>query len=412
MQVQELLQQRKARGYEIASKGKITQDKGIWVVPSATNPRQSYKVQFTIYGAKCTCADFAERGIRCKHIFSVDYVIEKKLNKDGTTTTVITTKKMTYPQDWKNYTKAQCEEGTQFKVLLKDLVSNVPVKVRTGAGRPATPLNEALYCAIDKVYSMQSSRRAKSRYAEAVERQQITKAPNYNVINILLNDPELTPILRGLLHITAMPLKSVETKFSPDSTGFRTTQFNEYCKNKHNTKAEHKWIKCHAIIGNKTNIITDAIITDENVNDCPQLRPLVEETAKLGFDVREVSADKGYLSIDNYNAVQEVGGTAFIPFKKNITANSDSSLGNRARLWRKMFLYFQINQDDFLEHYHNRSNVESTFMAVKMKLGDCLKSKNFVSQVNETLCKLIAYNITVLISAMYELQIKPNFSIH
>ena len=202
MQVQELLQQRKARGYEIASKGKITQDKGIWVVPSATNPRQSYKVQFTIYGAKCTCADFAERGIRCKHIFSVDYVIEKKLNKDGTTTTVITTKKMTYPQDWKNYTKAQCEEGTQFKVLLKDLVSNVPVKVRTGAGRPATPLNEALYCAIDKVYSMQSSRRAKSRYAEAVERQQITKAPNYNVINILLNDPELTPILRGLLHIT------------------------------------------------------------------------------------------------------------------------------------------------------------------------------------------------------------------
>ena len=36
-----------------------------------------------------------------------------------------------------------------------------------------------------------------------------------------------------------------------------------------------------------------------------------------------------------------------------------------------------------------------------------LKNKNFVSQSNELLCKLIAYNITVLISAMYELGIEP-----
>lgn len=43
-----------------------------------------------------------------------------------------------------------------------------------------------------------------------------------------------------------------------------------------------------------------------------------------------------------------------------------------------------------------------------MKFGDCLKNKNFVSQTNELLCKLIAYNITVLISAIYELGINPD----
>ena len=48
-------------------------------------------------------------------------------------------------------------------------------------------------------------------------------------------------------------------------------------------------------------------------------------------------------------------------------------------------------------------------MVIKTKLGDCLKSKNQVSQTNELLCKLIAYNITVLISAMYELKVEPNF---
>ena len=45
---------------------------------------------------------------------------------------------------------------------------------------------------------------------------------------------------------------------------------------------------------------------------------------------------------------------------------------------------------------------------IKSKFGDMLKNKNLVSQTNELLCKLIAYNITVLIGAMYELKIEPN----
>ena len=48
-------------------------------------------------------------------------------------------------------------------------------------------------------------------------------------------------------------------------------------------------------------------------------------------------------------------------------------------------------------------------MAIKTKLGDGLKNKNFISQTNELLCKLIAYNITVLIGAIYELGINPYF---
>lgn len=77
----------------------------------------------------------------------------------------------------------------------------------------------------------------------------------------------------------------------------------------------------------------------------------------------------------------------------------------------RAFHYFQLHQDEFLEHYHSRSNVETTFFAVKAKFGDSVKSKNFVSQTNEVLCKLIAYNITVLISAMYELKIEPLFTV-
>jgi transposase len=275
-------------------------------------------------------------------------------------------------------------------------------------------LKEALFCAIDKVYSMQSSRRARSRYTDAQDKAQITKAPSYNVINITLNDPEITPILTQLLHITAMPLKSVEGSFAVDSTGFRTTKFNEYCKDKHGTKNSHKWIKCHAIVGTTTNVITAVRITEENGADSPQFIPLVSETADTGFIMNEVTADKAYSSVANYNAVQQVGGQAYIPFKSNATgqgSSSSSSTGSKARLWRKMWWYYQLKHDEFLEHYHKRSNVESTFMALKAKFDDCLKNKTFTSQTNELLCKLIAYNITVLISAMFELDIKPELQL-
>lgn len=77
--------------------------------------------------------------------------------------------------------------------------------------------------------------------------------------------------------------------------------------------------------------------------------------------------------------------------------------------WKKAFHYFQLRRDEFDEHYHKRSNVESTFSAIKKKFGETLKSRKRTAQVNEMLCKIIAYNITVLISAMFELGITPDF---
>ena len=163
-----------------------------------------------------------------------------------------------------------------------------------------------------------------------------------------------------------MPLKSVETKFSPDSTGFRTTKFNEYCKEKHGTKKEHKWIKCHAITGNTTNIITDAMITEENANDSPQFIPLVNETAELGFIMNEVIGRQGiHLNRQLQRCARGRRNSIYTFQEQHNGQQLSSSTGNRARLWRKMFWYYQLNQEEFLEHYHNRSNVESTFYGSK-----------------------------------------------
>ena len=65
--------------------------------------------------------------------------------------------------------------------------------------------------------------------------------------------------------------------------------------------------------------------------------------------------------------------------------------------------------EDFLSHYHKRSNVESTFSMIKRKFGDFLRSKTDAAMVNEALCKIVCHNLVVLIHEMYELGIEPQF---
>lgn len=72
-----------------------------------------------------------------------------------------------------------------------------------------------------------------------------------------------------------------------------------------------------------------------------------------------------------------------------------------------MFLY---RQDEFLAAYHKRSNVESTFSAIKRKFGGAVRSKRLTAQTNEILCKVLCYNLTCLVHAMSELGIELNFS--
>lgn len=78
-------------------------------------------------------------------------------------------------------------------------------------------------------------------------------------------------------------------------------------------------------------------------------------------------------------------------------------------MWVKMYHYFMLNKDEFMEHFHKRSNIESTNAAIKRKFGETLKSKNWVAQVNELLANIIAYNLTVVIHEMYENGIEPKF---
>ena len=74
-----------------------------------------------------------------------------------------------------------------------------------------------------------------------------------------------------------------------------------------------------------------------------------------------------------------------------------------------MYHYFMLNREEFFEHYHQRSNAESTVNMIKAKFGNVVRNKKWVAQVNEVLCKIVAHNVVVVINEMHELGIVPQF---
>ncbi|MGI0141928.1 MAG: transposase [Candidatus Micrarchaeales archaeon] len=160
---------------------------------------------------------------------------------------------------------------------------------------------------------------------------------------------------------------------------------------KHNLIKRHDWIKCHVMTGIKTNIITAVEVNEAYSSDTTQFIPLVKMTSENGFNIEEVSADLAYSTHANLDAVKEIGALPFIPFKSNAVTGA-----NKPRMWKKMFHYFMLNRDEFMQHYHKRSNVESTFFMIKAKFNDFLRSKTYTAQINELLLKVLCHNIVVI----------------
>ena len=213
----------------------------------------------------------------------------------------------------------------------------------------------------------------------------------------------MTPVLQSLVTQSSLPLRSVETTFAPDSTGFSTSRFVRWFDEKYGvTRSGRDWVKAHAMVGVKTNIVAAVEILERSAADCPQFGPLVEATAK-NFTIKEVTADKAYLSAENLATVDRLGAVAYIPFKSN------STQGESGTLWEKMFLYYNFKREEFLKHYHQRSNAESAFSMIKAKFRDHVRSKTDTAMKNEVLCKFIAHNICVALQSQIELGIEPIF---
>jgi transposase len=397
---------RQERGAKLAEGSAVKRLYGAcWIVTSATGVG-SYAVNVEEH--TCTCPDFELRSLKCKHQWAVEIVArstvtETATDTDGTTTTTETTRevRVKYTQNWPAYNAAQTTEKEHVGALLRGLCDGI-VQPKQTRGRPRLPLADLAHSAAMKVYVGMSGRRASTDIRECAAKGLVDHAPHFNSVLSFIDREDVTPLLVTLVEESAAPLKAVEGRFAVDSTGFATSTYARWFDHKYGRElSEQRWIKCHAMVGTSTNVITAVEVTESNANDCPALPGLVATTAQR-FDVAEVSADKAYLSRANLDAVEAVGAVPYIPFKSN-------SRGAGPAAWRRAWHTFSLQREDFLRHYHARSNVETTFSAVKRLFGGAVRAKNAVAQKNEVLLKCLVYNVTCLVHGMYELGIEPTF---
>lgn len=400
---------RQQKGREIANRITIVQDGNLWLVPSQSG-RGKYRVNTE--KQTCSCPDYDFRRQKCKHIFAVEETIERTKTttvEDGKTTVSETVKvtRKTYAQVWPAYNAAQTQEKRLFQYLLRQLCEGVGEPSQTN-GRPRLPIEDILFAMAFKVYSTVSGRRFISDLADAHGKGYLSKLPAYNSIFRYFEDEMLTPHLQMLIEESSLPLASIEQDFAVDSSGLSTCRFVQWMHAKYSDPhliEKKDWIKVHLMCGVKTNVVTAVEITDRYAGDSPYFKPLVEAT-RQNFVMREVSADKAYLSSGNLAIVVDNQAMPYIPFK----ANSARRVGKEKNsLWNRMYHFYSYNQERFMQNYHKRSNVETTFHMIKSKFGDALRSRTKTAQINEALCKVLCHNICCLIQSMFELNLKPKF---
>ena len=392
---------RKERGAILANETEIEPSHGGWRVPSQSGAG-TYVVTVDGETETCTCPDHKNRQTKCKHIYAVEYTKEYKITKDGDLQVTETVTK-TYSQDWAAYNDAQRSEYRVFMELLADLCQRIEEPEQT-MGRPRKPLADMVYASALKVYSGFSLRRFESMMEVAQERGHVQETCSYATVSNYMNKPEVAELLHELIALSSAPLSTVETEFAIDSSGFSTSRFGRYYDYKHGQEQKYrKWVKAHLCCGVKTNIVTAVSLTEGKAGDSPEFGPLIERTAEL-FGIEEVSADKAYSSQENHTIVSELGGDAYIPFRENASGKT-----GRSPAWKKMYHKFQLENDEFRQHYHKRSNVETVFHMLKTKFGDSVNAKNECAQFAEVLLKILCHNIVVVIHELRESGIDPGF---
>ena len=223
---------REERGKQIAATCKIEKNKLGWKVPSQSG-NGSYIVNLD-HGRHSALALITKSDNSHASISTLStFIIQRETKQDGTET-VTQSMNMTCTQEWTAYNDAQTHEQERFVTLLRDLCNGIPQPQQT-FGRPRLPLSDVIFGLVYKVYSTMSQRRFMTDLREAKDKRIGCKSPSCTSEFRYFENPELTPLLKTLIEQSATPLKSVETDFAVDSSGFASTTYNRWF--------DHKWGK-------------------------------------------------------------------------------------------------------------------------------------------------------------------------
>ena len=282
------------------------------------------------------------------------------------------------------YDLGQNAEKDGFLKLLAELCQGIE-EPPPSTGRPRMPMRDMVYSVVHKVYSLFSYRRHTRELKEAKARGYINQLPEFSTVCRYMRNFNLTHILMDLVAASAIPMRDIDTRMASESTDFLTCHFvrwfNHLWGGETNTRER---LKVDLDYGVGAKIVSAVAIPGWQARDTNFFEPLPDRTV-AHFDPESLTADPARPNNKNEHWAMLEGVVPFIPFKSKTSIPTDESNS----VWAAMHQFFRYNKGQL----HYRSNVESAGRMIKDKFGDSLRSKNYISQVNETLAKVLSHNI-------------------
>jgi hypothetical protein len=261
-------------------------------------------------------------------------------------------------------------------------------------GRPRADFKDIVKAMLIMSYNGMSYRRTQSDLRWMYERELIKSIPPRSTLNDYSNNLNTKKLIEKLIQLSSLFFVDEEDTVILDSTWFAKRMYGGGYKQVHDKRAGslYKVRKLHIARLKNSKVIAYAKASKGTEHDSPFFEGIVRGVSKLGFPLKTLLADSGYLSKDNYLICKELGIlNTFIDFKSNITGKRGKS-----DLWREKFKLYKEQKEVWNQTYRFRVIVEGVFSAIKRKNITYLRSKKEVAMDVEVLLKALVYNLTVI----------------
>jgi len=298
-------------------------------------------------------------------------------------------------RNWQKYRRFRRSEVESVLKVMKKVVFKSPppyrIKPPNTKGRPpANPYDIILFLLVKAYFcfSYDMTYAFFTAFPSLARKCGMKKVPAPTTVQGLVCKIS-TRYLQLLIRLTSLRMRGKKIGAAFDSTSFST---KKYRKEFNVRTRKNGWKKCtiklHGLVTTNPNfpIFLSVKITDGEVNDSPQVKPLLaarEKKIKLG----DVGGDSAFLGRENVEAIAEDGGTPIISIKKNTTPKAKGSPE-----WKKMVNFAKENPQEYKRRKRRRNVIEGTWGGFKTRFDSEVLSIKSHSQKIELLCRVVVWN--------------------
>jgi len=238
-----------------------------------------------------------------------------------------------------------------------------------------------------------------------MDRLGVDELVNYKTLENAYSDYDVMAVLNDAFFITQQPVLMLEHKFGIDGTCFGTTIKANWESAKEEIlggKGKKKQFEKVVIAAGTTfKIISSFAVTHTPTSsETIYLKPVLEQIVHLYEMVKLLTADAGYLSRENCEAIGNKEIVARIFPKKGITYSGPDA-------WREMIYSFTYDTQKWLRQYHTRSIIETVNSTLKRTMPSPLKKRLIVRKATEIVARICVYNLRQLVYLKYTKGIDP-----